>query len=93
MERKSVDTPLSLLVIAMLIFGMVMISSVSVFSSHELTTELVAKGKFDKVTNAYFLNQTIKNVFIGIIMLTIFSKIPYRIYEKYAKFGYFLGLF
>lgn len=93
MEKKSVDMPLSLLVILALIFGMIMISSVSVYDSYKVTTGLVNKGVLDEVSNSYYLFQTIGNVFVGFIMLAAFSKIPYQLYEKYAHYFYALGIF
>lgn len=71
---------------------MIMISSVSVHESFRLTSEWVAKGIIEKPSNAYFLNETIKNVIIAFVMLTVFSKIPFRIFERYAKLSYIIAV-
>lgn len=93
MQKKSIDTPLALLVVLMMVFGMVIISSVSVYPSHKLTSELVQKGLLSEVNNSYFLIKTISHVGMGLLMMVIFSKIPYYLFEKYAKGFYLAAVF
>lgn len=85
MQKKDIDSTLSLLVIFMLFFWLVMISSVSVHASYDLTSRMVNMGTLDAATNSYFWVRTAGYVAVGIIMLTIFSKIPYYLFEKYSK--------
>lgn len=84
MQKKSIDTTLVFAVLGLMIFGMVMISSVSVYSSYDLTAKMVNEGRLSEISNAFFLTRTIAHVFVGILMLVIFSKIPYTIYEKWV---------
>jgi len=44
MQKKSIDTTLVFMVLGLVIFGMVMISSVSVYSSFKVTSKMVAAG-------------------------------------------------
>lgn len=85
MQKKEVDAVFSIIIIAMLFFGLVMISSVSVYSSYTITLKQVLKGVLDEPNNSYFMVRTIMYVVMGIVVMTIFSKIPYDFFEKYAK--------
>lgn len=86
MQKKEVDVYLSLVIIAMLFFGLVMISSVSVYTSYRITSGLVARGLLDEPNNSWFMAKTVFNVIVAIAAMTIFSKIPYDMFEKYAKY-------
>lgn len=92
MQRKEVDVYLSLAIITMLFFGLVMVSSVSVYSSYRITSGLVARGLLDEPNNSYFMAKTIMHVVMAIAVITIFSKIPYQLFEKYAKPIFFAAL-
>ncbi len=92
MQKKSIDVTLVLVVLGLMVFGMIMISSVSVYSSFKLTSEQVAQGRAEEISNAYYLMKNMSHVFIGVIMLVIFSKTPYTLFEKYAKYIYWLAV-
>lgn len=85
MQKKHIDTTLVFLVLWLVIFGMVMISSVSVYSSFKVTSGMVAKWVLDEANNYFYLLRNITHVLMGVMMLVIASKIPYTLYEKYAK--------
>jgi cell division protein FtsW len=85
MEKKHIDAPLVFLTLALVIFGLIMMSSVSVYWSNSLTARLVERGILDEPNNYYYLIRHIKSIFIGILALIIASKIPYTLLEKYAK--------
>ncbi len=70
---------------ALVIFGMIMISSVSVYPSFKVTSQMVARGLLDEPNNSYYLTKNITHVIIGIFFLTVFSKISYTLFEKYSK--------
>jgi len=84
MQKKSIDASLVFLVLGLMIFGMVMISSVSVYSSFKITSLQVSQGRLDEVSNAFYLIRNMSHVAIGILMLVIFAKTPYTLIEKYA---------
>ena len=62
-----------------------MISSVSVYSSYQITSSLVVQGLMSETNNSFYLVRNIAHVLTGIGMLVIFSKIPYTLIEKFAK--------
>lgn len=85
MEKKHIDAPLVFLTLALVIFGLIIMSSVSVYWSRSLTERLVNNGLLDEANNYYYLIRHIKSIIIGVIALVIVSKIPYKFLEKYAK--------
>ena len=85
MYKKTIDTTLLFIVIALVIFGMIMISSVSVYPSFKITSQMVARGLLEEPSNSFYLSKNIIHVAIGITLLTVFSKISYTIFEKYSK--------
>lgn len=84
MQKKDVDTSLAIIVLILLFFGMVMISSVSVYPSYLRTLDYVQKGILDEPNNSYFVVRSIGFVIIWVIAMSLVSKIPYYLYEKYA---------
>jgi cell division protein FtsW len=94
MEKKHIDATLVFLTLSLVIFGLIMMSSVSVYWSNNLTTKLVERGILGESNNYYYLIRHIKSIVIGIFALIIASKIPYSLLEKYAKviFGITFGL-
>lgn len=64
MQKKSIDTTLVFIVIALVIFGMIMISSVSVYPSFKTTSRMVAQGTLEESNNYYFLSKNIFHVIV-----------------------------
>lgn len=85
MQKKSIDTTLMFMILALAIFGMVMISSVSVYSSFKVTSRMVALGNLSETQNYFYLLRTMFNVGMGILIMILCSKIPYHFFEKYAR--------
>jgi cell division protein FtsW len=85
MQKKSIDTTLVFLVLGLMIFGMIMISSVSVYSSFKITSLQVAQGRLEEASNAFYLLRNMAHVSMGVLMLVIFSKTPYTFLEKYSR--------
>lgn len=92
MQKKSIDTTLVFLILALVIFGMIMISSVSVYSSFKVTSRMVASGILGETQNYFYLLRTIFNVLMGITIMVICSKIPYHYFEKFARHIFVIGL-
>lgn len=92
MQKKSIDTTLMFLILALVIFGMVMISSVSVYSSFKVTSRMVAAGSMSETNNYFYFFRNIMHVSMGIIMMVICSKIPYHFFEKFARHIFMAGL-
>ncbi len=85
MQKKNIDTTLVFIVIALVIFGMIMISSVSVYPSFKITSKMVSQGILTESNNYFYLSKNIAHVIIGLFFLMIFSKIPYFLFEKHVK--------
>jgi cell division protein FtsW len=85
MQKKNIDTTLVFLILALVIFGMVMISSVSVYSSFKVTSAMVARGMLGDTNNYFYFARNIMHVSMGIIMMIICSKIPVHLFEKFAR--------
>ena len=85
MQRKSIDTTLVFIILWLVIFWMIMISSVSVYSSFKVTSSMAAKWFLDEANNHFYLLRNMMHVGLWIIALTFASKIPYHFLEKYAK--------
>jgi cell division protein FtsW len=97
MQKKNIDTTLVFLILALVIFGMVMISSVSVYSSFKVTSTMVARGLLSETNNYFYFARNIMHVSMGIIMMVICSKIPIHLFERFARHIFiaawvFLGL-
>ena len=92
MQKKSIDTTLVFLILALVIFGMIMISSVSVYSSFKLTSRMVAAGTLGETQNYFYLLRNIFNVVMGVSIMVICSKIPYHFFEKFARHIFIAGI-
>lgn len=89
MQKKTVDYPLFFAVVILIIFGMIMISSVSVYSSFRVTDLIAKAGRIPEAYNYFYVLRNIAHIFISLIALAIVAKIHYSFFEKYAK--YFFG--
>jgi len=84
--KTSIDYPLFFAVLILVIFGMVMISSVSIYSSYKLTSHQVYKWIIDHTYNYFYVKRNVIHVFIWFILLAFVVKIPYKFFEKNAKY-------
>jgi cell division protein FtsW (lipid II flippase) len=69
----------------LVILGVVMISSVSVYPSFKITSLQVARGLLDEPNNSYYLSKNFVHVAISFIALVFFTKLSYTILEKYHR--------
>jgi len=90
MKTKNIDYKLFFTIFALIVFGMIMISSVSVYPSFQVTSKMLAAGKTDEVSNSFYLSRNIMHVVIALIVFVFVAKTPYKLFEKYAK-QIFLG--
>lgn len=90
MQTKTVDYTIFFLTLGLIVFGMVMISSVSVYPSFKVTSQMVALGKLEEPNNYFYLLRNISHVFIGLLAFAFVAKTPYTVFEKYSK-HIFLG--
>ena len=79
MYKKTIDPYLVFIVMALVIFGVIMISSVSVYPSFKTTSYLVNKWLLSEANNSYFLEKTFWNLIIGVWVLIFFTKLSYTL--------------
>jgi len=85
MKTRNIDYKLFFTVFALIIFGMIMISSVSVYPSFQVTSKMVTAGSLDSPSNSFYLFRNLSHVFIALVVFVFVVKIPYHWFEKYAK--------
>ncbi len=92
MINKQVDYKLFFTVFALIIFWMVMISSVSVYSSFRVTSILEKSWSIEQAYNYFYVIKNIIHVFLAMIVLIFVVKIPYLWYEKNVKYLFWWAL-
>jgi len=70
--------------VVLTLFGLAMISSVSVFESYQITQRLVSQGLRDVPSNSFYLWRSFRHVFFGFGIMGITMLIPYRLWQKLA---------
>ncbi len=86
MQTKNIDYTLFFIIFSLIIFWMIMISSVSVYPSFKVTSLMAASQKLSEPNNYFYLIKNISHVIISFIVFAFIIKVPYKIYEKYAKY-------
>jgi cell division protein FtsW len=92
MIKRNVDYKLFFAVIALIIFWMIMISSVSVFPSFKVTSGMVAKWYIQEAYNHFYVIRNIAHVIIWLIAVAVISKIRYTFFEKFSHYTFWLSL-
>jgi cell division protein FtsW len=85
MIKQTIDLKLFFAILILLIFWMIMISSVSIYPSFKLTSFLTAKWIIDEPYNYFYVIRNIIHVLISLLILWIIVKIPYKFFEKNVK--------
>jgi len=70
--------------VVLTLFGLAMISSVSVFESYQITQRLVAQGLRDAPSNSFYLWRSFRHVLFGFSAMSIVALIPYRLWQRLA---------
>ena len=83
--KKNVDYKLFFIVLLLVIFWMIMISSVSVYSSFKLTDKMVNNWFIENSYNYFYVLRNIWHVITSMIILWIIVKVNYSVFEKYSK--------
>ncbi len=78
----------------LIIFWMIMISSVSIYPSFKVTTNMMTAWLIDEPYNYFFVRKNIFHVLLSLFLLAVTVKVPYVFFEKYARqfFGLILVL-
>lgn len=90
--EKQVDYKLFFVVILLVIFWMIMISSVSVYSSFKVTSSMVKKWLLLEPYNYFYVIRNISHVIISLVVLWIIVKVPYTLFEKHARYIFYWSL-
>lgn len=85
-EHKDIDYPLLFAILSLVLFGSVMISSVSVYDSYRITREFVTSWTLEAPNNWRFVIRNLAQVVIGIVAFVVAIKIPFVWWKKYSKF-------
>jgi len=85
MKKKSVDYRLFFIVLLLIIFWMIMISSVSVYSSFKVTDRMVSWWYIEQSYNYFYVLRNIWHVITSLILLWFVVKVHYSFFEKYAE--------
>lgn len=83
--KKNVDYKLFFTVLFLIIFWMIMISSVSVYSSFRVTNLMATKWFITEAYNYFYVLRNIVHVIISMLILWIIVKVHYWFFEKYSK--------
>lgn len=90
--KKNVDYKLFFTVLLLIIFWMIMISSVSVYSSFRVTNIMAEAWLIDKAYNYFYVFRNIMHVIISLVWLWIIVKVKYSFFEKYYKHIFWFAL-
>ncbi len=88
MKKRPFDSVLAIAIFSLILFGVVMISSVSVYESYQITNEMTQRGLLEAPTNSFYLWRHIWRVLFGIPLGLLMIYLPINIWKKTA-----LGLF
>ncbi len=89
---KSVDYKLFFAVLLLIIFWMIMISSVSVYSSFKVTNQMALRWLIEDPYNYFYVLRNITHVIISFVVLAFLVKVPYRYFEKYSKYFFMVSV-
>lgn len=91
--KQNIDYKLFFSVLALVIFWMIMVSSVSVYSSFRVTDLQAQKWYIDEAYNYFYVIRNITHVIVSLIILWIFTKIKSSLFEKYSKYIFWFAIF
>lgn len=87
-KTKNIDYKLFFAVLLLIVFGLMMISSVSVYSSFEVTSDSMTGN----IYNYFYLKKSIGHIFLSLFLLFIMTKVNVSFFEKNAKYFYTFAL-
>ncbi|MBI5412510.1 cell division protein FtsW [Candidatus Peregrinibacteria bacterium] len=93
MVKRPIDKVLLVTAFGLVLFGVVMISSVSVFQSYQLTSSMTQRGLLDHPTNSFYLWRTVLHTATAIPIFLLSIYIPLNFWRKMALPLFVAGLF
>jgi cell division protein FtsW len=85
MKTKNIDYKLFFIIVALIVFGMIMISSVSVYSSYRITNLIAARWEIQEAYNYFYVLRNIISVIASFIIMAFVVKFNYQFFERYNK--------
>ena len=84
MRKASIDIPLAIVIFCLVIFGIIMISSVSVYESYQLTNSMVAQGLRTEPSNSFYLWRHLWRAVVSIPLWVFAIYFPLNFWKKAA---------
>ena len=81
---QRMDVLLFGVVTVLVLFGLAMIASVSVFESYQITQRLVEQGLREETSNSFYLLRSFMHIMLGFSGMFFTMIIPYRLWERLA---------
>lgn len=69
-----------------------MISSVSIWGSHRITSIHASQWLIESAYNHFYVKRNISHVLMSLVLIGILVKVPYRFFEKNAKYIFWFSL-
>jgi cell division protein FtsW (lipid II flippase) len=91
--KKEIDYKLFFSVITLMIFWMIMVSSVSVYWSFRVTDIMARSWEIDEAYNYFYVIRNISHIVISWVILAVLVKFKYSFFEKYAKYIFWANIF
>lgn len=92
-QKRQIDRPLAIVIFCLLIFGIIMISSVSVYQSYQITSGMVSQGIIDEPKNSFYLWRHLSRAVFssGLCIFAIYF--PLRFWKKAALPLFIISIF
>lgn len=87
------DKSLAFVIIWLAVFWVIMVSSVSVYTSYLLTKAQVAKWLSTEASNSFYLLRNIAYFILSLPVFFVASKIPYTFWKKTASAWFLIAVF
>lgn len=84
MRQRSIDIVLAGAVLFLVVFGIIMISSVSVYESHQITEAMARKGLLAEPSNSFYLWRHIWRVLLALPLGLLAIYIPMNFWKRMA---------
>lgn len=91
--KKDIDYKLFFSVVILMIFWMIMVSSVSVYWSFRVTDIMARAWEIDEAYNYFYVIRNISHIVIAWFILAVLVKFKYSFFEKYAKYIFWANIF
>ncbi len=92
MKKRQFDTVLAIVIFCLVLFGVVMISSVSVYESYQLTSNMTARGLLDDPINSFYLWRHVWRAALSIPLAILLIYLPLKIWKSSALFIFVASL-